>query len=343
MTPAAKKHLITVIKWGISLLILVWLYQQTKQADQFDVLWASEKRYGWLLFALLVGLTTALISFFRWYLLVRALDLEFSFFDAVRLGFLGNLLNLMSVGVLGGDALKSVFLAKQLPGRAPEAVASVIFDRAIGLLAMFSFASVAYLMTDFSGLDLKHEAENRALHWVCRVTMVFTLIGFAGLGVLFLTPRFHKTGLYKRLAKLPRVGSLFTRLVNVALAYRNRFGAVVAAFFLSLLINIGFALSFFGVASGLSDSHPTLGQHLVIAPIAMVANAVPLPGGLGGMEAAVAYLYRAFSSAQMPSEHGFVVALGFRFILLFIAGIGLVFYLSSKREFKELSETELPL
>ena len=343
MKPAARKTLITIIKWAISFLILAWLYQQTKQADQFDVLWQSEKRYGWLVFALLIGLVTALISFYRWYLLVRALNLEFSFYDAVRLGFLGNLLNLMSVGVLGGDALKSVFLARQLPGRAPEAVASVIFDRAIGLLAMFSFASVAYLLTDFSGMELKHETENQALHWVCRVTILLTLIGFAGLSVLFLTPRFHKTAIFKRLANLPKLGSLFKRLVNVALAYRNRFGAVVAAFLLSILVNVGFALSFYGVARGLSDVHPTLAQHLVISPIAMVANAVPLPGGLGGMEAAVAYLYRAFSSAQMPAEHGFVVALGFRFILLFIAGIGLCFYLSSKREIKELSETRLPM
>ncbi len=336
-----NKYLITIAKYGISFLILAWLYNQTKQADQFDVLWNSEKRYGWLVFALGVGVSTAIVSFYRWYLLVRALDLEFSFFDAVRLGFLGNLLNLMSVGVLGGDALKSVFLARQIPGRAPEAVASVIFDRAIGLLAMFSFASVAYLLTDFSGLDLKHAAENKALHWVCLVTIALSLIGYAGLGVLFFTPRFHKTKLYKRIAKLPKVGGLFKRLVQVALAYRNRFGSVVAAFLLSILVNIGFATSFFSIARGISDTHPSAAQHLVISPIAMVANAVPLPGGLGGMEAAVNYLYRAFSSTEIPSEHGFVVALGFRFILLFVAAIGLVYYLSSKREIKELSQSEL--
>lgn len=344
MTDARKKNvkglLVTLLKYGVSFLILAWLYHQAKQADQFDILWSTQKKYGWLLFALACGIGTAIVSFYRWYLLVRALELEFSFLDAVRLGFLGNLLNLMSVGVLGGDALKTVFLAKQVPGRTPEAVASVIFDRAIGLLTMFSFASVAYLLTDFSGMDLKHEAENKALHWVCAVTIVCSLIGFAGIGVLFLTPRFHKTTLYRRLAGLPRVGSLFQRLVAVALAYRNRFGSVVAAFLLSIVVNLGFAASFYGIASGISDTHPTALQHLVISPIAMVANAIPLPGGLGGMEAAVNYLYRAFSSSQMPSEHGFVVALGFRVILLIIAGIGLVFYLFSKREIQDLTRKE---
>ena len=333
-----KKILIALLKYGISFLILYWLYQQTKQADQFEMLRTSEKRYGWLVFALVVGISTAVISFYRWYLLVRALELKFSFYDAVRLGFLGNLLNLMSIGVLGGDAIKSVFLAKQVPGRAPEAVASVIFDRAIGLLAMFSFASVAYLLTDFSNADLQHESENQALHYACWFAITMSLIGYVALGVLFLTPRFHKTSLFRWFAGLPRVGGLFKRLVNVALAYRNRFGSVVAAFLLSVLVNIGFACSFYSIAKGISDQHPSFTDHLVISPIAMVANAVPLPGGLGGMEAGVNYLYRAFSTSQMPSEHGFVVALGFRFILLFAAAIGLFFYLTSKSEIRDLAE-----
>ena len=32
-----NKYLITIAKYGISFLILAWLYNQTKQADQFDV------------------------------------------------------------------------------------------------------------------------------------------------------------------------------------------------------------------------------------------------------------------------------------------------------------------
>ena len=112
--------------------------------------------------------------------------------------------------------------------------------------------------------------------------------------------------------------------------------------FLSLLINVFFAATFFSIAAGISDQHPTFAQHLVIAPIAMVANAVPLPGGLGGMEFAVNFLYQALSSNELPSEHGFVVALGFRIILLMTAGIGLIYYFSSKRELRELSQQSIP-
>ncbi|MDG2013679.1 MAG: lysylphosphatidylglycerol synthase transmembrane domain-containing protein [Pirellulaceae bacterium] len=344
MNPKTRKRSLTILKWSISFVILGLLYYQAKQDDQFNELWASQKHYGWLLFALGAGLATFLISFFRWYILVRALDLKFTYYDAVRLGFLGNLMNLISIGVLGGDAVKSVFLAKQLPGRAPEAVASVIFDRAIGLLAMFSFASVAYLLTDFNSINAPQDEEGKlaldALHLVCRITIVLTLIGFAALGVLFFTPRFHKTKLYKRVVKIKSIGSLFARLVSVVLAYRRHSGAVVTAFGLSLLVNVGFALSLYGVASGLFTDNPSLADHFVITPIAMVANAVPLPGGIGGMEAAVAFLYQAFSENQEAS-HGFIVALGFRIILLSIAGIGLIFYLCDKKELKALTGSKL--
>ncbi len=336
-----KKLLVTLLKYGISFCILAWLFYQTWKADQFDVLWSGQKNYAWLALSLATGIGVCLVAFFRWYLLCRALELPIRYYDAVRLGFLGNLLNLMSIGVLGGDTIKAVFLARQVPGRAPEAVASVIFDRAIGLLAMFTFAGVAWLLTDFPQGQQIHDAEHTAMNFVCQFALVMAVIGFIGLGVLFLTPRFTKTGLYRRLGTLPRVGGLFKRLTGVVLVYRNRFGSVIVAFWLSILINIMFATTFFGIAAGISDVHPTFRQHLVISPISMVANAVPLPGGLGGMEAAVSYLYRAFSSTEMPSEHGFVVALGFRIILLIAAAIGLVFYLSSKGEIRALSEKEM--
>ncbi len=338
-----KKPLVTLLKFGISFCILAWLFYQTWQADQFDVLWSGQKNHAWLALALITGIGVALVSYFRWYLLCRALDLPIRYYDAVRLGFLGSLLNLLSIGVLGGDAVKAVFLARQVPGRAPEAVASVIFDRAIGLLAMFSFAGLAWLTTDFPAGTRKHETEHAAMNLVCQFALIMAVLGFIGLGVLFLTPRFTRTGLYRRLASLPRAGTLFKRMTGVALVYRTRFGSVIVAFLLSLLANVMFATTFFGIAAGISDTHPSYRQHLVISPIAMVANAVPLPGGLGGMEAAVSYLYRAFSSTEVPSEHGFVVALGFRLILLITAAIGFLFYLGSKGEIRELSKNKIPI
>lgn len=337
VSTALNKTLLTIAKFGIAFGILAYLFNQAWQNDQFHVLASSEKDFGWLAMALVFGLSASLVAFFRWYLLVRALGLPFRYRDAVRLGFLGHLLNLMSVGVLGGDALKSVFLIRQLKGNAFASISSVLFDRAIGLLAMLTMAGVAYLLSDFAGDDLNHAAANRAFHLVCKFSVIASAVGYVALGTIFFAPRVRQSRVYSALCRLPKIGGLFQQLVAVVLAYHERFAVVVAAWLISLLINVLFASTLFSVAAGISDQHPSFPQHLVLTPIAMVANAVPLPGGLGGMEFAVNFLYQAVSSESMPSEHGFVVALGFRMILLCTAGIGLIYYLSSKQELDELS------
>ena len=333
-----KNILLTIAKYGISFAILGYLFYQTQQTDQFQALAESEKQYGWLVLALIVGISACILGFYRWYLLVRALDLDFKFHDAVRLGFFGHFLNMASIGVVGGDALKSVFLVRLMPGHGAEAVASVFFDRAIGMLAMFTMASGAYLLTDFTSSGLLHESANYAFHFVCRTAVVLTIIGYVGLGFLFLAPWFRQTALYHRIGALPKVGWLFKRLVGVVLTYRKRFDVVVVAFVLSLIFNVMVAITIFLIASGISGSHPTLGQHLVIGPISMVANAVPLPGGMGGMESAMHYLYLGISNDSLP---GFVVAMGLRVIFIITAGIGMVYFFAGKREIKELSKTQL--
>ena len=58
----------------------------------------------------------------------------------------------------------------------------------------------------------------------------------------------------------------------------------------------------------------------------MVANSLPLPGGIGGMEAALAYLYTSFGNAG-----GILVALGYRLCILFVSLIGWIVWMTLKQ------------
>ena len=58
----------------------------------------------------------------------------FSFRDAVRLGFIGNIFNLVIPGAVGGDVIKAAFLCRMQPDKKPQAVASMVLDRILGLL-----------------------------------------------------------------------------------------------------------------------------------------------------------------------------------------------------------------
>jgi uncharacterized membrane protein YbhN (UPF0104 family) len=66
----------------------------------------------------------------------------------------------------------------------------------------------------------------------------------------------------------------------------------------------------------------------------MVANAAPLPGGLGGMELALKFLYEAFSF-----ETGVIVGFAFRFSLLCVAALGAIFWFLNR---KGVTESYVP-
>ena len=85
-----KSIAIGVVKYGISLSILVYLLHTASQQDSFKVITDRPKNWPLLFTAFVVALGAVTLTFVRWYLLVRALDLPFRLVDACRLGFIGN-------------------------------------------------------------------------------------------------------------------------------------------------------------------------------------------------------------------------------------------------------------
>jgi len=121
-----QKRLFTLVKVVLALLILGFLLQRIQGESGFERLLNEPK--NWLSLAVAQGLVPVAfsLSFVRWYLLVRGLDLKFHLGDAFRLGTLGYMLNQVSPGSLGGDLLKAVFIAREQPGKRTDAVATVL-------------------------------------------------------------------------------------------------------------------------------------------------------------------------------------------------------------------------
>jgi uncharacterized membrane protein YbhN (UPF0104 family) len=165
--------------------------------------------------------------------------------------------------------------------------------------------------------------------------VLLTVVGLIGLIVVFYSPRLTNTDTYQSLMKLPRIGGIVTRLTSVVTIYRSRPLTVTMAFLMSVGVNVCFAIAIYSLAVGLTPAGPTFANHFVIEPIAMVSNAVPLPGGIGGMEFAMNYLYLAFSF-----ETGVIVGFAFRFSLLAISAIGAVFWFTNRNKVSHLMEAE---
>ncbi len=107
---ALKKLIWNLLRWSVPIAIIAWLVVGAVRNDSFSRLANEPKHWDLLALATLVCFVAVLVTMVRWYFLVRALDVPLTWNNALRLGFLGYLLNFISPGAVGGDLFKVVFL-----------------------------------------------------------------------------------------------------------------------------------------------------------------------------------------------------------------------------------------
>lgn len=323
-----KRYLIGFLKIAIPLGIIAWLLASV-EPQQLEQLRDRPKNWSLLMSAFGLSFLAICITFVRWYLLVRAIDLPFRLRDAFRLGFLAYLLNFVSVGAVGGDLFKAFFIAHEQPGRRAEAVATVVVDRMIGLYALLLVTSAAIFFGDLSD-------PTPALQTICSMTYAATALG--GLCVLMvLIPGFTRGSLSDWLARLPKIGSLIEQVLTSVRIYRDKklvMGAILA---MSMGVHSLFAVALYLIAIALFETSPSLPDHLIIVPLSMVAGALPFtPAGLGTFEYAMGELYGFVPAAGPGDAIGILVAMAFRLVTIAIATIGIGFYWACRREVQEV-------
>ena len=326
-----KTIAIPALKFSLPVLIVGWLLSSISASD-WNELNSRPKQWDRLVFAFLLTFGGVVGTYFRWYMLVRTLDLPFRIGDALRLGFLGYLLNFVSLGSVGGDLFKAIFIAREQTSRRAEAVASVIADRVIGLYALLVLASGTTLAGTLSG-TLSGQSE--LLKRVGQMTLLMTATG-ALMVVLFAKIPVEK--LTTTLGRFPlRIGAVSRRLVEALALYRRSPKVVAVALAVSVVTHGMFVVALHLIASGILEASPTLAEHFLIGPVAFVAGAVPfMPAGLGALELALDVMYTKVSSADLAAGLGVVVALGHRLNTIGVATVGAIIYWLSKREVDEL-------
>jgi uncharacterized membrane protein YbhN (UPF0104 family) len=317
---ASRKRWIVVAKWVVSIAIISMLVIARKEEilEFFD----TEKRYHWWVVGLFTMTAAFTISYVRWHRLANAIDLRLTVWEAVKLGFVGSFFNVVAFGVVGGDSLRAFYAVRHSPGRTPEAILSVFIDRVIGLIVMCGFAAVAFLI---NGIPGEKSVEKAGIEFACVFAGCAAIAGVGALLVMLYFPGLKRTGLFRWLIGVPKIGGALESVMDAAALYSKKKYVVPLAMIYSLCTNLLFGVTIYLVALAIAPDIPKIGDHFVIAPIAMVANSLPLPGGIGGMEAAMAYLYVSFGNSG-----GILVALGYRLCILFVSLIGWIVWLTLK-------------
>jgi hypothetical protein len=303
--------LILLAKYGLGLGLLAWViwrFWHVPSADgteDFGLAGALHRpiHLAPLAVASCIFVVSVLITFIRWYLLVRAQGLPFTLANALRLGLIGFYLSSFLPGSIGGDIIKAACIARE-QRRRTVAVATVLLDRGIGLCGLF------WLVTLVGGVfwsggyleDLVKTPEARIpLETILLGAVALTAASIAFWLLLGVLPR-HRAEIFAgRLSRIPRIGHSLAEFWRAVWMYRCRGRVVALALLLAMVGHVGFVLTFYFAARTLSSPGdiPSLGAHFLLVPVGMAIQAgFPAPGGVGGGEAAYGFLYGLVAAGQ---------------------------------------------
>ncbi len=312
---SAKRVVWTLLKYVLAFGLLswvIWKYWAPPDGYGLSFVWnkhfvqGAPVRWGYLALAAAILTVSLLITFVRWYILVRAQDLPFTLYHAVRLGLIGYFFNSFLPGSVSGDVVKAAFLARE-QSRRTVAVATVVMDRALALWGLFWFVAVLGLV--FWALGMLQPATQ----WItlcCAVLVGISVPVWVLLGYL---PAYRAERFAERLGRLRRVGPAAAEFWRAVWMYRCRQWSVAVTLLLAWVGHVGFVFVFyFSVLSLWSPEYgpiPSLAEHFLIVPLALLAQAIPIfPGGVGVGELGFGGFYAMLGSKYFIGVLGCLVS-----------------------------------
>lgn len=263
----------TLLKIGVTLVGLAYVLWQVPLREIGQILLGVN--WPWLLVAILLITASLFLRAYRWLILLRGLPVTVGYGRLAELYFVGNFFNAFLPSGFGGDAVRVLEVAQDVP--ANVAAGTVIVDRLTGLLMLFL---MALLTLPFRPPDFP---DNVALA-VAGVSAVGLIGGFVVL----------EGGLLRRFAfwmpgKLSPVGDGPVAKVLEAVQGCG-WPAVGKALLISAGFNLLLAAWWAAAGKALGVSVPYL-YYVLVIPILSVALLVPSVSGLGVRESLAPLLF----------------------------------------------------
>lgn len=265
----------------------------------------------WILFSVVMGGGTLLITALRWWLLIGSQGIQLSFSKAFRLVLVGQFFNVIIPGTISGDIVKAYYISRD-EEKKMVAGFSVLMDRLIGLFVLIGVTCGAVLIN----ISRLMTPELKTLG-----TTIVILSIFSCLGILFF--------LLKRDIALPSFApSLFHRVIEVVWAYRHHRRILFAAAVLTVFNYAVNVFLFYGVAQSLGEATLTLSHYFFLIPVGLFVMAIPIaPAGLGVGQGVFLKLFE-WAYGRPVTIGADMVTLGQMVIALWamIGGIAYLFY-----------------
>ncbi|MEK6287952.1 MAG: lysylphosphatidylglycerol synthase transmembrane domain-containing protein [Acidobacteriota bacterium] len=320
-----KKGGLVALKVFVSLGILVYLFTRVVKIDD---LWANlrEAKVSYFLGAVAVFFAVQTLSAYRWYLLLKPVNIETSFPRILGLFYLGMYFNFFLPSSIGGDFFKVYYLNKET-GRLSASTASVFVDRDIGMggLLLIAFAAAAWGGT-------RVPPGNGVL-----LAPIFALIGLAFVLVnlaLFYRPTYNLLHRLLRVFKMKKADERVEHLFESVNSYRGKWGLATIALMMSLGVQVGCAVvnMLAAGAIGMRTQHGWIDYFVFIPAIGLIGM-IPLSvNGAGWREASYILLFKSVGAEGHEAATLSLLWLGVMVVTSLPGGI---IYLAQGRQDKQ--------
>ena len=273
-----------------------------------------------LLFALLIFIASAIVNSFRWYLLVKASNLKFSFWKILSLNFTGLFFSIFLPGRTGGDIARAYYIAKSSDNRA-EAISTIIIWRMIGIIALTFIALIASF-TSFFLLD------DKSIIFVILaiILLIYTMLFLLSNRKLMNSLSNKFSLLVKRVLKL-NLESKIKTLYNALHDYKNKKKLLIINIILGIVVHSLIITSWYVISQSL-DIDISYIYFFLLIPIISLLNTIPISlNGVGVREGAAVILFGNFG---LELTQSLSMGLLFSVISLALGLIGGIFYIFKK-------------
>lgn len=305
-----KKPLTILLRIGISIILLFFLFRQVDKKMLWDLLKNTDKPF--LFFGFIIFFISYLLCLFRWQMLLKAANIDLPL-KRIIIAFAGGIFfNLFLPSTIGGDLVRSIDLAAHTK-KPRQVVATVFLDRLSGYIGVALVLSLAVLM---GWRFLQDKAVFVSLFMIVAVLVAILLVLFnkfihSKINRLLYSPDAGK--IREAITSLHQEVHYFGR--NKKLIFNN----LALSFFVQLIAPVTFY--FVGLSLGIKIN---IIYFLIFLPIIGAITLLPVSiGGLGLRDATTIYF---FAKAGVTKDLAFAMSLiNFSFILAYGALAGIIY------------------
>ena len=215
-----------------------------------------------------------LIGIVRWGIFLRLLGVSITPWDTLRLSFIGLFFNTFLVGVVGGDAVKVVWLVAK-GQRKTTALLSVVMDRMSGLGALILCSAV------FMILRLDWLMRSAVVAGLIKAVFAYLLLVVAVVAFSFLV---SARGLTSRLPTRFPLRKVILEFTDAYLQFVTGWRQTLLASLLSVMMLLAYFFTFY-LSARAFGLHVPMVEFFALMPAVDIISALPISlGGFGVRE-----------------------------------------------------------